>query len=79
MNLSPVLKGLVFEQKFNEEDSLFKNRLNRYLKTVERSWSSNLSLILKIGIVFQSVLLLMQSNQRISLWTFIQMVVHYTI
>lgn len=78
MGLVGLTKTLILEKRF-EDDNTVKMRINSYLTFVQQSGDNNMMVILKLGIVFQSVLLLMQSNQRLNLDSFLALVFHYII
>ena len=79
MSLSNVIKSYLFVKDGIEEDNQMKNRLNSYLSGIEKSLNNNLLIVLNIGIVLQAGLLLIQSNQRINISSFVAMTVHYSI
>ena len=62
-----------------DPDNWLKYRVNCYLKHIEHAKKSNFLPILNIGIVFQGALLLMQSNQKITVSTLLAMSLHYWI
>ena len=78
MNMSKILKSCLLDKKW-EDDNLTRNRLKLYIENIEKALGSNLLIGLNVSILFQSTLLLIQSNQRINLTTLVAMVVHYSI
>ena len=78
MNMSKILKSCLLDKKW-EDDNLTRNRLKLYIENIEKVLGSNLLIGLNVSILFQSTLLLIQSNQRINLTTLVAMVVHYSI
>ena len=79
MGLAKIFKSFLLGKSMMEEENDTKNRLNSYLGHIKRSMNSSLLIILNIGVFFQSMLLLIQSNHRINLSTLIAMVAHYSI
>ena len=79
MNLAKIFKSYILGSSMMEEENTTKNRLNGYLSHIQKSLNSKLLVILNIGIMFQSILLMMQSNQRINLSTLMAMAIHYSI
>ena len=79
LNMFTLFKAYLFGWEKDNPDSWIKNRLNSYLTLIDSSLSSKFIPILNIGLIFQSTLLLMQSNQKIWISTFFALSLHYCI
>ena len=61
MNMVKILKSIISSKKMEDQD-VTKNRLKRYIENIEKALSSNLLIVLNVGILFQITLILIQSN-----------------